>query len=89
VEKTRYLIEYDVGIEDKLKEIPKTMRLRIKKAIEERLTLAPSEYGKPLINEWKDHRRIRVGDYRVIYRVFEDRVIVFIVEIDHRKDVYK
>ena len=56
---TRYVIEYDVEIEDKLREIPKTMRLRIKKAIEERLTIAPLDYGKPLVKEWKDHRRIR------------------------------
>lgn len=32
---------------------------------------------------------MRVGDYRVIYKVFEDRVVVFIVEIDHRKQVYE
>lgn len=88
MERPRYLIEYEEGIRDKLKSIPKTMRERIKRAIEERLMTNPVDYGKPLTKEWKDYRRIRVGDYRIIYKVFEDKVVVLIVEVDHRKDVY-
>lgn len=88
MEKARYIIEYDTEIEEKLSKIPKTMRKRIREAIEERLMVAPLDYGKPLVREWRGYRRLRVGDYRVIYRVFEQRVVVFIVEIDHRKDVY-
>lgn len=88
MERPKYLIEYEEGIRDKLKSILKTMRERIKRAIEERLMTNPIDYGKPLTREWKDYRRIRVGDYRVIYKVFEDKVIVLIVEVDHRKDVY-
>lgn len=88
MEKAKYIIEYDIGIEEKLEKIHKTIRERIRKAIELRLTTSPNEYGKPLTKEWKDHRRIRVGDYRIIYKVFEEKVLVLIVEIDHRKDVY-
>lgn len=64
------------------------MASRIKKAIEERLTYLPNDYGKELIREWKGHRRLRVGNYRIIYKIFEDKVLVLIVEIDHRKDAY-
>lgn len=85
-----YLIEFTKKVkEQQLSKIPKTMRQRVLKAIESRLTISPNDVGKPLVKEWREHRRIRVGDYRVIYRVFEDRVLVLIVEIDHRKDVYK
>ena len=35
------------------------------------------------------HFRLRVGDYRVIYRVDGHRVVVVIVRIGHRKDVYR
>jgi mRNA interferase RelE/StbE len=89
LEKTRFLVEYDVGVEEKLRNIPKTMRNRIREAIEKRLMVAPLDFGKPLIREWRGYRRLRVGDYRVICRVFEDKVVVFNVEIDHRKDVYE
>ena len=33
--------------------------------------------------------RIRVGDYRVIYEIYEDRVIIEIVKVRHRRDVYR
>jgi mRNA interferase RelE/StbE len=36
-----------------------------------------------------NHFRIRVGDYRIVYRVDGDRVIVVIVKIGHRKEVYR
>lgn len=88
MEKARYIIEYDTEIEEKLRKIPKTIRIRIKDAIEKRLMIAPLDYGKPLIREWKGYRRLRVGDYRIIYKVFEEKIVVFIVEIDHRKSVY-
>ena len=85
---SRFRIEYERGIEEKLRQIPKTIRERIRKAIVERLMTSPNDYGKPLLREWKSCRRIRVGDYRVIYQVLEETVVVLIVEIDHRKDIY-
>jgi mRNA interferase RelE/StbE len=36
-----------------------------------------------------DHFRLRVGDYRVIYRVDGRRVVVVIVRIEHRREVYR
>lgn len=36
-------------------------------------------------NAW----RIRVGDYRIIYSIFDDRLIIEVIRVSHRKDVYK
>ena len=36
-----------------------------------------------------DHYRLRVGDYRVVYRVDGRRVVVVIVRIGHRREVYR
>lgn len=85
----RYRIEYGEDARRNIKKFPKNIQERIIRAIEKRLTISPSEVGKPLIHEWKDHKRIRVGDYRVVYKIIEDKVIVLIVEIDHRKDIYE
>jgi addiction module RelE/StbE family toxin len=60
----------------------------IKKAIEERLTKDPIEFGKPLRYSLKGHRRLRVSDYRVVYRISEESNTVIIVAIKHRKDIY-
>ncbi len=58
----------------------------IKQAIEERLMVDPIGYGKPLRYNLKGGRRLRVGDYRIVYQINEQ--IVTILAIKHRKNVY-
>ena len=33
--------------------------------------------------------RIRIGDYRIIYEIEDDKIIVTVVSVGHRKDIYK
>ncbi|MDF1558958.1 MAG: type II toxin-antitoxin system RelE/ParE family toxin [Bacteroidales bacterium] len=48
----------------------------------------PRPYGyKKLKGE--DAYRIRVGDYRIIYEIDNDKIIVIIVSVGHRKEIYK
>jgi len=61
-------------------------RERIRKALEERLVTAPHKYGLPLRKNLKGYWKLRVGDYRVVFRIAEHEV--FILGIRHRKDVY-
>ncbi|MBT4762966.1 MAG: type II toxin-antitoxin system RelE/ParE family toxin [Bdellovibrionaceae bacterium] len=85
-----YSIEYlDHVVNDDIPSLPKTMKARIKKAIESRLTLDPVGLGKPLRYSFVGHRRLRVGDYRVVYRIDPKKKIVTLVAIQHRKDVYE
>jgi mRNA interferase RelE/StbE len=79
---------YENVVKRDIPALPKTMRLRIKKAIGERLATDPVSHGKPLQYALKGHRHLRVGDYRVIYRIVPERRCVLIVAIDHRKDIY-
>ena len=44
---------------------------------------------KKLKGNYKDLYRFRIGDYRLFYKILEDTVIVFIVNIEVRKDAYK
>lgn len=88
MEKTKYIIEYDIDIEEKLRTFSKPIREMIRKAIEKKLTVDPIAYGKPLKYSLKGYRRLRVGDYRVIYKIIEDKILVIIVDVDHRKDIY-
>lgn len=71
-------------------DIPKlneTLKKRIKKAIEERLSISPHQYGEPLRKTLKGYWKLRVGDYRVVYKVDRNEVLIF--AIINRKDVYK
>jgi mRNA interferase RelE/StbE len=64
----------------------KTLKKRIKKAIEDRLMLAPHLYGEPLRKTLKGYWKLRVGDYGVVFKVVEQEV--WGMGIINRKDVY-
>ena len=60
--------------------LPSSARVLIKRAIEERLMVNPISFGKPLRYSLKGHRRIRVSDYRIIYRI-ESEIKTVVVAI--------
>jgi len=85
-----YTIEYlDSVMDEDIKALPKNARRQIQKAIEERLVVDPIGFGKPLRYSLKGHRRLRVGDYRIVYRIEVENNNVLIVAIKHRKDIYE
>jgi mRNA-degrading endonuclease RelE of RelBE toxin-antitoxin system len=80
---------HDRVVSKDLPGMPSAMRGRIRAAIEQRLMVDPISYGKPLRYSLRGHRRLRVGDWRIVYRVDAVERTVFIVAIDHRKNVYE
>jgi len=60
---------------------------QIAKAID-RLAANP-QLGEFLKGEWKAYRKYRTGNYRIIYRLEHDRLVIFIITIDDRKNVYR
>ena len=83
-----YSVSYlEEVVKNDIKQLPKTVKNMVKKAIEQKLLLDPIGFGKPLRYSLKGHRRLRVGDYRVVYRMNESEILV--VAIKHRKDVYE
>ncbi len=62
------------------------VRRRVRAALE-RLAEDP-ERGKPLQLTLRGLRSFRTGDYRIVYRVLEDRIVVLVVAIGHRREVY-
>ncbi len=79
----RYL---DRVIRDDISAIDYSERQRIKKAIENKLSLRPELYGKPLRHSLKGARSLRVGDYRVLFVLVKSQVLV--VGIFHRSVAY-
>ncbi len=62
------------------------LRTRIKNAIESRLITAPHLYGEPLRKTLHGYWKLRVGDYRVVFKIVAGEVWIF--GIIHRKKVY-
>ncbi len=83
-----YKLKYHPNVKKSdLPKIDAKNRNRIKKAIEGRLTTHPEIYGKPLQRTLKGYWKLRVGDYRVVFKVASNDILIF--GIIHRKEVYK
>lgn len=74
-------------VKDDLPKIPRNIQKRIKKAIEIRIFTNPVFAGIPLARDLKGYRKMRVGDYRIIYKL--GKGVVLILMIGHRKEVYR
>ena len=84
----KYRIEVKKSAAKAIKKIPKTDRKRIVDKIED---LAENPEGPDTIKMKGDNpfHRVRVGDYRIIYEIQDDILLVLIVKIGHRKDIYR
>ncbi|MCK4401696.1 type II toxin-antitoxin system RelE/ParE family toxin [bacterium] len=81
-----YKIRYKSSVSHDLKKISKTMVSKIIDKLE--TSLAQNPYaGKLLTGEFKGLYRLRVGDYRIIYSIFDDSVLI--LRIAHRKKAYR
>ena len=86
----KYSVEYDPHVLKKIAKLDPSVRNRIKTWIETKLVGCenPRAHGKALSGEWNGHWRYRVGDYRIIAKIFDDKVIIFVVKIDKRGTIY-
>ena len=84
----QYSIEFRPAALKNLKRFPKKDLVKIKKKIEALGNDLPS----PNITKMKGNNpfhKIRSGDYRILYEIYDDKVLILIVKIGHRRDVYK
>lgn len=81
-----YKIVFHKLVEKDLNEIDRHDVKGIFKVIEKKLTIDPISFGKPLIGGLKGCRRLRIGIYRVIYRVDGEKVLVFILKVGFRRN---
>jgi len=67
-----------------LPKIDSKNKAMVKRAIKERLTTQPEVYGKPLQRTLKGYWKLRVGEFRVVFRISESNVSI--LGIIHRRD---
>ena len=70
-----------------LSKIAKNNRLRLIEAID-RLRKEPGA-GGVLKGEFAGLRRLRVGSYRIIYEVIDDQLVVLVIRVGYRREVYR
>lgn len=83
-----YILRYSQEVKKiDLPKIDNSSRKRIKKAIEERLVARPEVFGRPLRMTLKGYWKLRVGDYRIIFKVINQTIRIY--AIIHWKKVYR
>jgi mRNA interferase RelE/StbE len=85
---SRYRVEVARRAARTLAGLPRPEQQRIRAAID----LLAEEPRPPSATKLKGERRayrVRVGDYRLVYEIFDDRLVVQVVRIGHRRDVYR
>ena len=83
-----YSIEFRPAALKNLKRFPKRDLVRIRKKIEELSNDLPDPKTTQMKGKDSFHR-IRSGDYRIIYEIHTVRLVILIVKVAHRKDVYR
>jgi len=82
-----YSVIITASAEKQLARLPKTDKIRVARAIAG-LAVAPRPGGCRKLKGLGDVYRIRVRMYRVIYSIEDRRVLVVVLKVGHRKDVY-
>ena len=83
------IIEYTETARKQLKKLDRTMQKRILDYMDEVALLEnPRSRGKALVENMRGLWRYRVGDYRVICEIQESRIIISVLKIGHRKNIY-
>jgi len=83
-----YRIEWKRSALKELRRLPNELIRRVVNSVED-LSTNPFPHGFRKLYGGRSSYRIRLGDYRVIYSVWESLLLIEIVKVGHRKDVYK
>jgi mRNA interferase RelE/StbE len=83
-------VEFDRDAAKELRRLGAPARQTILRYLRERIATSddPRRFGKALAGEFAGFWRYRVGDYRLIVAFEEDRLVVLVVRIEHRREVY-
>ena len=78
-------IEFSKTAEKQLYKLEKDVQIRIISTLE-RIRINSYNYVKRLVGS--PYFRLRVGDYRVILDIKENELLIFVIEIGHRRGIY-
>jgi mRNA interferase RelE/StbE len=83
-----FQVQYEPRAEKELAKLDKPVARRLLDAID-RLAENPSPNNSKVLKGFTRVWRLRVGDYRVIYEIRDSELIILVLEIGHRREVYR
>jgi mRNA interferase RelE/StbE len=86
-----WTVEFDERARRELRKLDGKNQQTILRYLRERIAVAedPRRFGKPLRMNLAGLWRYRVGDYRLICRIEENRLVVLVLKLGHRREVYE
>ena len=84
----KYSVEFKKSAAKTLRKLPQSVKKRIIDKLSEIENSPPPSVETKLIGNNPFHR-IRVGDYRIIYEIQNDILVILVIKIGHRRDIYK
>lgn len=83
----KWTIRYHPDVKEDLESVGSSAARRIVRTIDVKLTKAPMQFGAPLSGKLSAFRKLRIGDYRIVYQVRDQQVMVFVLTVGHRRDL--
>ena len=85
-----YHVLFSEGVKKDFKKLDQHTQLMLMSWIEKNLegTTNPRQYGKALARDRKGQWRYRVGDYRIIAYIQDDKLIILVIAVGHRREIY-
>ena len=86
-----WTVEWDDRARRELRRLDRPIQKAILQYFRKRIATKedPRRFGKSLTRELQGLWRYRVGDYRMVCQIEDDRLVVLIVTVAHRKSVYR
>ena len=81
-----YEIAFTSTAQKQMEKLDKILQERILNSLE-RIRVRPYEFVKKL--QGSPYYRMRAGDYRIIIKIINDKLVILVVEVGHRRNIYK
>lgn len=85
---TRYRIEIVFRAKKQIENLPEKIQLRILSVVIDLIANSPY-VGKPLKGDFKGRYSYRVSDYRIIYIILKQEILVQVINVMHRREAYR
>jgi len=82
-----YTIQYKPAASRQIAKLNKSIQARLKPKIKA-LANNPRPHGAKKLQGYENRYRIRVADYRIIYEIWDNALVVVVTEVGHRSSVY-
>ena len=83
-----YKVTFNAHAARSFRKLPRNIQTRLKRVVDS-LENTPRPPGAEKLSGIEDTYRIRVGDYRILYEIRDRVLLILVVEVGHRRDVYR